>query len=47
MDFNNALILRKAGLVIGEKQSYSIHYMVDRQALAQIATELNKLSAAR
>jgi ArsR family transcriptional regulator len=38
-------ILRKAGLVEGEKRGYWTHYTVDRQALARIAAELNKLSA--
>ena len=36
-------ILRKAGLVRGEKRGYWTHYMVDRQAIAQIAAELNEL----
>jgi ArsR family transcriptional regulator len=38
-------ILRRAGLVKGEKRGYWTHYMVDRQALARIAAELNELSA--
>ena len=38
-------ILRKAGLVKGEKRGYWTHYMVDSQALARIAAELNELSA--
>ncbi|MEJ2167779.1 MAG: metalloregulator ArsR/SmtB family transcription factor [Desulfobacterales bacterium] len=38
-------ILRKAGLVKGEKRGYWTHYAVDRQALAQIAAELNDLAA--
>jgi DNA-binding transcriptional ArsR family regulator len=38
-------ILRKAGFVRGEKRGYWTHYMVDRQALVRIATELNELSA--
>jgi len=37
-------ILRKAGLVKGEKRGYWTHYMVDRQALARVAAELNELS---
>ena len=37
-------ILRKAGLVRGEKRGYWTHYRVDRQALIQIATELNELA---
>ena len=38
-------ILRKAGLVKGEKRGYWTHYMVDRHALARIAADLNELSA--
>jgi DNA-binding transcriptional ArsR family regulator len=38
-------ILRKAGLVKGEKRGYWTHYGVDRQALTKIAAELNALSA--
>jgi ArsR family transcriptional regulator len=38
-------ILRKAGLVKGEKRGYWTHYMVDRQALLQIAAKLNGLAA--
>ena len=38
-------ILRKAGLVKGEKRGYWTHYMVDRDALAGIAAELSELSA--
>ena len=38
-------ILRKAGLVKGEKRGYWTRYMVDRQALARIAADLNELSA--
>jgi ArsR family transcriptional regulator len=38
-------ILRKAGLVKGEKRGYWTHYMVDRDALARIAAELSELSA--
>jgi ArsR family transcriptional regulator len=36
-------ILRKAGLVRGEKRGYWTHYMVDRQAIVRIAEELKKL----
>ena len=36
-------LLRKAGLVRGEKHGYWTHYVVDRQAIVQIAAELNKL----
>lgn len=38
-------ILRKAGLVRGEKRGYWTHYSADRKALAQIAEELNALAA--
>lgn len=38
-------ILRKAGLVTGEKRGYWTHYMVNRHALRQIATELNDLAS--
>jgi ArsR family transcriptional regulator len=38
-------ILRKAGLVRGEKRGYWTHYMVDRQALIQIAADLSALAA--
>ena len=36
-------ILRKDGLVRGEKRGYWTHYMVDRQVIFQIAEELKKL----
>lgn len=38
-------ILRKAGLVLGEKRGYWTHYMVDRHALSRLAAELNRLAA--
>ncbi|MBI4776125.1 MAG: metalloregulator ArsR/SmtB family transcription factor [Deltaproteobacteria bacterium] len=38
-------ILRKTGLVKGEKRGYWTHYIVDRQALTRIAAELNEMSA--
>lgn len=37
-------VLRKAGLVRGEKRGYWTHYMVDRPTLARIATELGELA---
>jgi ArsR family transcriptional regulator len=37
-------ILRKSGLVKGEKRGYWTHYMVNKQALARIAADLNELS---
>lgn len=40
-------ILRKAGLVKGEKRGYWTHYMVNREAIFQIAGELNKLGETR
>jgi len=39
-------ILRKAGLVKGEKRGYWTHYVVDRHALMQTASELNHLAVA-
>lgn len=39
-------ILRRAGLVRGEKRGYWTHYVVDRQALEQVAAELRTLSTA-
>ncbi len=38
-------VLRKAGLVRGEKRGYWTHYTVDRAALERIAAELNALAA--
>lgn len=38
-------ILRKAGLVTGEKRGYWTHYMVNRHAIRQIAAELNDLAS--
>jgi DNA-binding transcriptional ArsR family regulator len=38
-------ILRKAGLVKGEKRGYWTHYVVNQHALLQIASELNDLAA--
>ena len=38
-------ILRKAGLVRGEKRGYWTHYLVDRQALSAIAMEINAMIA--
>jgi DNA-binding transcriptional ArsR family regulator len=38
-------VLRKAGLVSGEKRGYWTHYTVDRQALIRLAAELNRLAA--
>jgi len=37
-------IMREAGLVKGEKRGYWVHYMVDKNALMQIAEKLQKLS---
>ncbi len=34
-------ILRKAGLVKGEKRGYWTHYLIEREALLQLAGELN------
>jgi ArsR family transcriptional regulator, arsenate/arsenite/antimonite-responsive transcriptional repressor len=38
-------ILRKAGLVTGEKRGYWTHYTVNRHAIRQIAVELNDLAS--
>lgn len=38
-------VLRKAGLVKGEKRGYWTHYGVNRHAIRQIAAELNELAA--
>ena len=38
-------ILRKAGLVKGEKRGYWTHYVVNRQAISQIAAKLNSLAS--
>ncbi|BAF58726.1 predicted transcriptional regulator [Pelotomaculum thermopropionicum SI] len=37
-------ILRKAGLVNGEKRGYYTHYWVDREALKQAAEEIRTLA---
>ena len=39
-------ILRKAGLVRGEKHGYWTHYMVDRHVLGQAVSKLNDLALA-
>ena len=38
-------VLRKAGLVSGEKRGYWTHYTVERQALTRLVAELNRLAA--
>lgn len=38
-------ILRRAGLIRGEKRGYWTHYGVDRTALVQISKEINALAA--
>lgn len=38
-------VLRKAGLIKGEKRGYWTHYMVERQVIAEISEQLRKLSA--
>jgi DNA-binding transcriptional ArsR family regulator len=38
-------ILRKAGLVKGEKRGYWTHYIVERQALNLVASEISDLTA--
>jgi len=37
-------ILRKAGLVKGEKRGYWTHYIVERETLSQVASDLNELA---
>lgn len=38
-------VLRKAGLIKGEKRGYWTHYIVERQVIAEISEQLRKLSA--
>lgn len=38
-------VLRKAGLLIGEKRGYFMHYDVDREQLRALASEFEKLAA--
>lgn len=38
-------VLREAGLVRGEKRGYWTHYVVDKEALVQVARELGDLAA--
>ena len=40
-------VLRKAGLIRGEKRGYWTHYLVERQAIVQLAQEIQKLSETR
>ena len=40
-------ILRKAGLVMGEKRGYWTHYMVDRKAIAHVAEEIREIGETR
>ncbi len=37
-------VLRKAGLVRGEKRGYWTHYVVNKEALAQVAQNLSDLA---
>ncbi|MFN2340551.1 MAG: ArsR/SmtB family transcription factor [Halanaerobium sp.] len=37
-------ILREAGLVIGEKKGYYVHYRVQKKSLQEVAEYLNHLS---
>lgn len=39
-------VLRKAGLIRGEKRGYWTHYVVNSEAIADISTKLKNLSAA-
>lgn len=38
-------ILRKAGLVKGEKRGYWTHYIVEREVLNQVASQISELAA--
>lgn len=38
-------VLREAGLIVGEKRGYFMHYDVDREKLAQLSLEIEKLSS--
>jgi DNA-binding transcriptional ArsR family regulator len=38
-------ILRKAGLVKGEKRGYWTHYIVEREALNRVASQISELAA--
>ncbi|WP_394707987.1 ArsR/SmtB family transcription factor [uncultured Desulfosarcina sp.] len=40
-------ILRKAGLVKGEKRGYWTHYIVEREALNQVASQISELAATK
>jgi ArsR family transcriptional regulator, arsenate/arsenite/antimonite-responsive transcriptional repressor len=40
-------ILRKAGLVKGEKRGYWTHYVVEREALNQVASQISELAATK
>lgn len=37
-------VLREAGLLVGEKKGYFMHYDVDRKALRQLASEIEELA---
>ena len=39
-------VLRRAGLVKGEKRGYWTHYVVEREALNRVASEISDLAAA-
>ena len=39
-------ILRKAGLVTGEKRGYWTHYIVDRKSIGRVVSKLNDLAMA-
>ncbi len=38
-------VLREAGLLVGEKRGYFMHYSVERSALHELAKEINALAA--
>ena len=38
-------VLREAGLLVGEKRGYYMHYTVERSVLRELATEIEALAA--
>ncbi|NLZ69978.1 MAG: winged helix-turn-helix transcriptional regulator [Clostridiaceae bacterium] len=40
-------VLREAGLLVGEKRGYFMHYAVERTALQELAQELEALAAVK
>lgn len=40
-------VLREAGIVVGEKRGYFMHYAVERSVLQELAQEIKKLAATK